>query len=343
MRNLKKIVASLCLLGAVLPATSAVFIVAHPDDHMLMMGPNLISDVKGGYPTVIVIMTAGDAGNGIGDNAAKYPANADLPNPYIVNGYSYNEYGNQYYRVRLQANMLALDSIIPGGTPTGGRSWSQTTERFSTAIPAVEKWTLGNVILYHLNIPDDPTGLATILSAGADPVQDITRTNRYTVESLKETVRQIIARNNRNTPNVIVNYQRQFEPTDPVEDHPHHMAVGLIVGDALDTPGYECIWEARFHGYVQAYSEYRTANMPHMIDPQRRMYELAHLILAQRGNVTPHGGHVQNAAWMQSTLTPYVTDKGKQIQRGAMDAFHTNFYGKSHYDGRRRKQLNCAF
>jgi LmbE family N-acetylglucosaminyl deacetylase len=329
VQNLKTIAASLCLLGSIAPATSAVFVVAHPDDHMLMMGPNLISDISGGYPTVVVIMTAGDAANGVGDNAG-----------FANNDYQYNEFGNQYYRVRLQANMIALDSIIPGGTPTGGRAWSQATERFSAAIPAVEKWTLGNVVLYHLNLPDASNGLTSIPIGSTNSIRDITLTNRYTRETLKETVRQIIARNNRNTPNVVLNYQRPLDPNDPVEDHPHHKAVGEIVNDAIAVPGYKCIWEARWHGYVQGTA---MENVPQMRDSQRRMYELAQTILVQRGNITRHGGNVPNASWMQSILVANPVAGGPQLQRGAMDAFHTNFYGKSYYDGRRQETSNCAF
>ncbi|AWL06091.1 PIG-L family deacetylase [Massilia oculi] len=67
MRNLKKIALAAALTTCYpVPASSAVYVVAHPDDDILLMRPNLLNDIIHGYPTAILVVTAGDAGNGHG-------------------------------------------------------------------------------------------------------------------------------------------------------------------------------------------------------------------------------------------------------------------------------------
>ena len=329
MRHLKKLAITLGLAASfALPASSAVFIVAHPDDHILLMGPNLITDIKGGYPTVIVIVTAGDAGNGHGDKAN-------------FAGGQYNDFGNQYYRVRLQAHMLALEKWIPGASPAGDRPWAQTTENFGTLSPRVEKWALGNVTLYHLNLPDagydqQETYLERFVRVAGMEITDVTGTNRYTLASLKSTIQQIISRNNRNTPNVVINRAYAvYNSAHP--DHVDHTAVGKIVEQAISVEPYTCLSQAIYKGYqIRDWDE----NRPAITDTQRAGYELLHTILAQRGNVVPYyGDPVPNATWMQTTLVPGTTNR----QYGAMDGFHTSFYGRSYYDGHRIAVKNCAF
>lgn len=326
MRNLKKVALATCLAVAALPASSAVFIVAHPDDHMLLMGPNMVNDIVSGYPTVIVIVTAGDATNGISDNVG-----------FGSNGRQYNAFGNQYYRVRLQAHMAAIDNWIPGYTGAG-RPWVESTESFSAKIPQVEKWALRNVVLYHLNLPDNTaSGLQAMKANNALEVADIRGINRYTRETLKETIRQIIARNNRNTPNVVVNYHEPL-PNSASPDHVDHTEAGAVVRDAIyQNAAFACLWEARYPGYVMGG---QPVNVPQIIDVQRRGYELAHTIMAQRGNVIPWGGPVSNPNWMQSVIVPGTNN---ELQYGAMDGFHTGFYGKSYYAGARQATRNCAF
>ena len=327
MNNLKKLVLATCLAAAALPASSAVFIVAHPDDHMLLMGPNMVNDIVNGYPTVVVIITAGDAANGIADNVG--PG---------ANGRQYNAFGNQYYRVRLQAHMAAIDNWIPGYTGAG-RPWAESTESFSAKIPQVEKWRLGNVVLYHLNLPDASTGLQAMKANSNLEVADIRGINRYTRETLKETIRQIIARNNRNTPNVVVNYHEPL-PNSIAADHIDHTEAGAVVRDAIyQNAAYACLWEARYPGYIMGG---QPINMPQILDVQRRGYEIAHTIMAQRGNVIPLGENdfVSNPNWMQTQPVP---GSNNTLQYGAMDGFHTGFYGKSYYAGARQATQNCAF
>jgi len=332
MRNLKKLAITAVLATSFsLPASSAVFVVAHPDDHILLMGPNLITDIKGGYPTVVVIVTAGDAGNGHSDK------------PAYTSG-QYNDFGNQYYRVRLQAHMLALEKWIPGASPAAGdRPWAQTTENFGTLNPRVEKWTLGNVVLYHLNLPDagfpnsSETYLQRLLNVAGTEVSDVTGTNRYTLASLKSTIQQIISRNNRNAPNVVIN-RANGEYNSVHADHVDHTAVGKIVDQAISVEPYTCLSQAIYKGYqIQDWKMDR----PELEYTQRIGYELLHTILAQRGNVVPFydGDYVKNPSWMQTTFVPGTTNR----QYGAMDGFHTSFYGRSYHQGHRIAIKNCAF
>lgn len=327
MRDLKKLMLASCFAAASLPALSAVFVVAHPDDHILLMGPNMINDIASGYPTVVVIVTAGDAGNGITDKTPATEASRQ-----------YNAFGNQYYRVRLHSHMSALDKWVPGWTGVG-RQWAESTENFGTMNPRVEKWALGNVVLYHLNLPDASTGSQTYLQSLWTPgtvVRDIQGINQYTLPSLKSTIQQIISRNNRSTPNVVVN--RHYELYNAQhEDHPDHTATGLLVKEILDVAPYSCVWQAIYRGY-QMGSWPANSNL---LESQRSGYELAHTILAQHGNVTPYDPQhpVQNPAWMQATPVPGTTDR----QYGAMDGFHTGFYGKSYSDGAKVSPANCAF
>jgi len=332
MRNLKKlaIAAGFAALFS-LPASSAVFVVAHPDDHILLMGPNLIGDVVGGYPTVIVMVTAGDAGNGHGDKTTAG-----------FNSGQYNAFGNQYYRVRLQAHMSALERWIPGASSGSERPWTETTENFGTLNPRVEKWALGNVVLYHLNLPDAGaanglTVLQTLTNPVGTVVSDITGTNRYTFDSLKSTIQQIISRNNRSTPTVVINRPRSTFNSEHA-DHPDHTQVGYIVEEAIKVEPYRCVWQAAYRGYqIGAYP----VNAQNMLNSQRAGYELLHTILAQRGNVVPYtpGDVVSNPTWMQTSIVPGTTNR----QYGAMDGFHSGFYGRNYYDGSRLAQRDCAF
>lgn len=296
-------------------ASAAVYIVAHPDDDILLMGPNLANDIRSNYPTVIIVVTAGDAGNG------------NLPQ--TNNGLAslqYNNKGNPYYRVRLTAREYALGVWVPTSYP---RPLTRTWEYFSSSVPAVERVVLGNVVEYHLNLPDQlasstQTVLQTLLNGSVGSLKDVEGLNTYTASSLRDTIRQIISRNNHNTPTLVINYQ---SPVSDNRDHPDHTASGKFVSDAIsEQPAYGCMWQAIYPGYSEADLQ---VNYPSLLDVQRAGYEQAHAVLLDQGNITPiTGGAVnvsQHPTWMPTTyLSPY-TDR----QKGTMDGFHTSFYGKA--------------
>lgn len=315
--------------ASVLPASAAVFVVAHPDDDILLMGPNLVNDVINGYPTVIVIVTSGDAGNGIGDATS-----------YGIQSGQYNNQGQQYYRVRLNAHLNALQSWIPAWTKTTYSNWTWIDENFGSGAPTVERWFLGNVVVYNLNLPDELEGsstkLANLVSGIRTSISDIRNLNTYTLESLQETIRQIISRNNHNTPTLVINYP---ENQDNLGDHIDHTSVGKIVASAVSAPAYQCIWQAIYPGYSMAGI---SVNYPNLLDRQRQGYEIAHSTLLQGGNITPiSGGVVDQTAhptWAPTTILVPTTN----LQKGTMDAFHTSFYGKSQYRGAHPSNQPCA-
>jgi hypothetical protein len=58
MKILSRLFVSALVALACGTASSAVFVVAHPDDLTFLMGGNTITDIKGGYPTLVVILSA---------------------------------------------------------------------------------------------------------------------------------------------------------------------------------------------------------------------------------------------------------------------------------------------
>lgn len=325
------------------PASAAVYVVAHPDDDILLMGPNLINDIKGNYLTVIIVVTAGDAGNGSGT----------IPSGQTVNtAHSFNTGSTPYYRARLNARLNALSTWIPS---TYARPWTMSAEAFKPyfygKMTVVEKATLGNVIEYHLNLPDlfdqkYNQGAYTVLenlnnTAGNTSdmtVQDVTGTNTYNIHALRDVIRLIVQRNFPNTPNLVINYhepQWRDANYNPVErknasDHFDHTAAGKIVADAIaGVPAYYCMTESIYYGYSEGQ---RGVNYPGVVADQRSGYEALHQTLYSQGNVIPFypGDNVSGGTW--GTTKPYSTAvDGTMRQLGAMDGFHTNFYGKTYW------------
>jgi hypothetical protein len=288
-------------------ANAAVYIVAHADDMQLMMAQHAIADIKGGYPTVVVIVSAGDAGN---LNMPRNPAKT-------TNLEEYNRYNYKYYRVRMDGHVASLQTWIPTSYST---TPSHSTEYFSAAIPSVEKTAVGNVLTYYLNIPEP---YISLLHQYGGSVRDVEGINTYTRESLKETIRQIISRNNRNTPALAVNYQEPNpdyteqgynelsdeladesgcprKPTTVEKDHGEHTSTGLFVKEALaESQAYWCVAQVIYMGYaIKLYPQSFPAAQ------QESGYMALHTTLANEGNQIKDG-----------TL-------------GAWDATHTGFFGR---------------
>lgn len=333
MLNFKKsavaIAVSFCAWA--LPASAAVYVVAHPDDDILLMGPNLVNDIVNGYPTVIVIVTAGDAGNG---TLASTPASI---------GYNqYNNLGKPYYRLRLQGHQYAVDLWVPQASRSGAYStWTNSNESFGASTPAVERWFLGNVVEYHLNLPDSGVGNKTVLQALIDgditTATDVTGTNTYTAASLRETIRQIVSRNNHNVPSLVINFH-EFNANGT--DHIDHTMVGRFVNDAInERPAYGCMSQAVYPGYSLANT---AVNVPSILDRQRLGYERVHYTLMDGGNITPISGGLVDTAAHPSWAPTVVFDSVNNLQKGTEDSFHTSFYGKSQFRGGRPLNQPCA-
>lgn len=322
---------TLCV--AIMPAAlGAVFFAAHPDDIVLMMGRNAFNDIRGGHPTVLVVVTAGDAGNGVSANAHGFDGNFD-----------HNQQGKPYYRVRLDAHHAALSYWVnANSTPT----IVKTSESFSAAIPEVEKIIIGNVIIYNLNLPDGkmegflPTG-----AYGFDPtrntgiystLRDVTGRNYYTPASLKETLRQIIRRNNAGRRTVVINlpehdphfvqggYNYQLIPDENgnllnygridagILDHPDHTAVGRFVITAVnEQPAFHCLYKAVYMGYgiIRLPDSMNAAEKYHQ---EVATFQRMNGMLIHEGNVI---GQPQEARPLA----------------GNDDAFHRSFLGKQRW------------
>ena len=335
MTKLKILAAGLALAfsAVAIPASSAVYVVAHPDDDILLMGPNFIGDITGAYPTVVIILTAGDAGNGHGATSANGSASGQ-----------YNNLNQQYYRIRMNARQ---DAIFPWVTSaskaaSGYHYWTQADESFGGTIRQVERFFLGNIVEYHLNLPDDVEGgstkLTNFLNGGPTAtITDILGRNTYTQASLKETIRQIIARNNRAVPTLVVNFP---DFRQGMGDHPDHTTTGQFVNDAINQgAGYGCMWQAIYPGYSIA-GQRENSNLS---ETQRLGYERLHKTLLNGGNITPIVGGLITAqnhpTWVPTTSLFPTTN----LQKGTMDQFHTGFYGRNYFRVEHPLNQSCAF
>lgn len=299
-------------------ACAAIFFAAHPDDVTLFMGQNAYRDIRGGHSTVVVILTAGDSGN------------AALPNARGTEGnFDHNQQGKPYYLVRHDAHNAALAYWVSAWAPPPP---FRTAERFSEDIPAVEKVLIGNVIVYNLNLPDGR--LSQLLPGGQySRQQDIAGRNTYTPATLRETLREIITRNNAGRRTVIINlpeydlnfsemgYNEQIVPDESgnllkrarmdliYNDHPDHTAVGKFVISAVDEhPATRCVYRAVYMGYaIQA--------LPEVMTPFEK-YNQEIAVFHRMNGVLIHQGNVIRQHFASWPLA------------GHDDAFHRAFLGK---------------
>lgn len=234
-----QVTAVVVLLGIPhLSAHAAVFFGAHPDDIELFMNRNASTDVYVNSPTVFVLTTAGDGGNG---------------------GGGYNSHGTPYYRARLAGHEYALrfwQSL--NGQPVAQVSYSRET----IAGKSIEKATFGNVVIYNLNLPDgnmdgsgfSTTGSQSLAKLRAGLISQIVSVdnNSYTLAQLKQVILEIIRINNIGTPTVWVNIQDPDGSYNP-GDHSDHLTTGQLVLDAIQTT--PCINKVM-------YVDYDSANRP---------------------------------------------------------------------------------
>lgn len=318
MKLLSRAFAIVLLSALTHHAAAAVFFAAHPDDVTLLMGQNAYRDIRGGHATVIVIVSAGDAGNAQLPNARGIPGNFD-----------HNQQGKPYYRVRHDAHNAALAYWVSAWAPPPPY---KTTERFSADIPAVEKVMIGNVTVYNLNLPDGK--LSQFMPGGLYPsFQDITGRNAYTAATLRETIRQIIMRNNAGRKTVVINlpehdpdfsemgYNEQLVPDEGGNllkrarmdlhntDHPDHTAVGKFVIAAItEHPATQCLYRAIYMGYA-------IQNLPEVMSPFEKYNQEIAVFHRMNGVLIHHG----NVIGQYASNWPLA---------GHDDAFHRGFLGR---------------
>lgn len=225
----KPVVACVLSFTALLssPANAALFIAAHPDDVQYLMSKNAQNDVRSNYPTVFVLLTAGDASHG----TATAGNTKNIP----------------YYRARLKAHELCV------------RFWQGLNPYNRTPLPnysiqwikgkRVETVYMGNVVLYNLNLPDNGT-LNRLGRGEISSVTSISPSNTYTLNDVKTVIREIIRINNPGTPIINVNTPDPDSLWNP-GDHPDHLAAGSIVAAAIaEVPEYRCVHLVFYKGYT---------------------------------------------------------------------------------------------
>lgn len=234
----KKIAVKAAVFALVIGCASAkadVFIGAHPDDIELFMNKNASTDVYTGVPTVFIVLTAGDAGNGSG---------------------GLNRHSTPYYRSRLMAHEYAVRywvSLVGGEV----NKTVATTRTFGTH--SIEKATVGNVTIYNFKLPDGGDGggyaatgfksLTKLFSQQITSISSVDNTNSYTLADLKATLRLIISAHSAGVSDVWVN----VHDNDGVYNsgtHPDQLATANITLAAIsEVPAYQCINRALYQDY----------------------------------------------------------------------------------------------
>lgn len=312
--TLSKVLIGAAITLLSLTTQAAVYVVAHPDDLQLMLAGNAIVDIQGNYPTVIVILSAGDAKN------LNMSDNPNRPSDY----YEHNTVGYKYYRVRMDAHEASIKTWLPLNY---SRAVVHSAEYFSSAIPAVERAVVGNVTTYYLNIPD--TQLAALYDFGGT-LMDVEGVNSYTRNSLKDVIRKIIQRNSKGISALAVNYQEpdpghsepgyneamlkdgeMVIPNSYSIDHGDHTAAGKFVRDAIqENSAFWCVGQIIYMGYAS--SMYPDSLTPNIKQRQQDGYLALHNTLVNEGNVT----------------FDYAV---QQLKPGAWDAFHISYFGKQRF------------
>jgi LmbE family N-acetylglucosaminyl deacetylase len=229
MISLKRIViVSIAVITATISqANAALFIAAHPDDVAYLMNKNAQSDVASNYPTVFVVLTAGDASNGtgLGGNTKKIP----------------------YYRARLRANEFYVH-FWQGLNPN---IWAPVPQHSVDVVAGkyVEAVHMGNVVMYNLNLPDNGS-LMQLWTGQIQSVASISPVNTYTLAQVKDVIREIIRINNPATAMINLNIPDPDTSWNP-GDHPDHLATGAIVNAAVtEAAPYRCVNRLFYRGYV---------------------------------------------------------------------------------------------
>ena len=259
----------------------AFYIVAHPDDIELFMAFHAWSDIASSdTKTVFVVLTAGDAGQGIsaGDSVAPY--------------YLAREIGHER-AIRFWANLNGVQV--------------HDTNRIDVTIARliVQRQSISErIVFYNLRLPDggsdgfgySATGnqsLSLLRSGKIDEIRSIDNAVTFTRQSLRDFIQGLIAIEAHRCASVWVNIQDEDNQTNP-SDHPDHIATAETVLEAISDKRYSCVGISRYTTYVNA-------GNPENLGPSDSLIHLESWKMLNAGMVD--GGHTAmwdtlHASWL---------------------------------------------
>ncbi|WP_441247053.1 PIG-L family deacetylase [Kitasatospora sp. McL0602] len=220
-------------------------VVAHEDDDLLFMNPDLSTAIAGGTPSVTVFVTAG---NGTGDPCASYC--------WDTEGEPLRTWNRQMGAVNAYSRMAGAGDTDPT-TDEAGR-W--TAEAWTVAGKQVERYVLKGrpVHLIFLNLHDGQ--LAEVQAGGTDttivPVgSPLSGPSTYAADDVIEVLRQLMVAYQ---PTVL---RAQDENPDSrySGEHPDHLAAAAFVGEAARQYGGSLI--------QINYRNYNIGDCPVNLDP----------------------------------------------------------------------------
>ncbi|MEU3564022.1 PIG-L family deacetylase [Kitasatospora sp. NPDC006786] len=220
-------------------------VVAHEDDDILFMNPDLSNALANGTPSVTVFVTAG---NITGDPCATACWDAD--------GDPLRTWNRQMGAVNAYSRMTGVGDTDPGTDEVG--HW--TAEAWTVAGKQVERYVLKGrpVHLIFLNLHDG--GLAGVLAGGTDttvvPVgSKLSGPSTYTAADVVEVLRQVMV-TYRPT---VLRAQDELPDSRYSGDHADHVTAAKFAGEA-----------ARLYGgsLIQVnYRDYNISDSPVNLDP----------------------------------------------------------------------------
>ncbi|MET9232043.1 PIG-L family deacetylase [Lentzea sp. NPDC003310] len=255
-RSMLSVVTCLLLVAASLtPAQSApkttVSFVAHQDDDLLFMNPDIASDVEAGFTVWVVYLTAGEvhtrppfpyADQRIQGERAAYAETAGVPNDWTYEEMRFN--GHPVATNRLNGtNVRLVFTYIHGAS--GGCA--------SEGNPEV----------------GDPYGdLYKMLNFSPYVAQPIDGRTAYTKYSFIGMLHAIIAHAK---PDYIRSGSTVGHRDTPARDHVDHVAAALLVAEANLLPGTNTTWKRRTE-----YTAYNSASHPENVSDywQQRKIEI---------------------------------------------------------------------
>ena len=232
------------LLGISLNAQPvSVFVSAHPDDWQLFMNPNAyhaVSDTN--HHVIILHITAGDAGNGMG----------------------YND----YTLAREEGSKRAMRFLVKAAYPQANFEDSIITTIKSINNHNLHFYKYRNISSYFLRLPDgnfDGAGytmhnhesLSKLLTGEKSSITTVDGMNTYSLNDLKETIGEIIPDPTfqKSISVHIAEIDSSFNP----KDHSDHISSANLILNVMDN-------KTPYHLYN--YVEYHTNNLPINIFPE---------------------------------------------------------------------------
>ncbi|MGR4879322.1 PIG-L family deacetylase [Streptomyces sp. LARHCF249] len=257
--------------AAVLPASvtagSVVQVVAHPDDDLFFMNPDLSRSLLSGVPVTTAYLTSGEAD---GRNEARGATIRDPEQPADRTHYAearQNGIRSAYAQMATGDRTSAWKrTVIP--TAGGGQAeldvlvakphvnlvWFQLREARSTAADNPDSLRG----LWNGRIP----ALGAQLASGTPVKQQFT----YTKDQLIQAIAGVLARYKPTTIRMQDPTPGRYGETGPYTDHQDHMYGARFVQAA--SAAYAAQYTDRPRFSVQSYLGYHNSTLPHALDPQ---------------------------------------------------------------------------